>query len=72
MCAHTHTQIYEYVNNVLYLNPGEVCARDSGFSTCMTLDIEKEKYVVTLYFRKIGEDEWKSKVKEFIIPQGNK
>jgi hypothetical protein len=38
----------------------------------MTLDIEKEKYIVTLYYRKIGEDEWKSKVKEFIIPQGDK
>ena len=69
--GHTHDVDITFNGKNLILNPGEVCARDHGFSTCMTLDIEKEKYVVTLYYRKIGEDEWKSKVKEFIIPQGN-
>jgi predicted phosphodiesterase len=69
--GHTHDVDITFNGKNLILNPGEVCARDSGFSTCMTLDIEKEKYMVTLYYRKIGEDEWKSKVKEFIIPQGN-
>ena len=70
--GHTHDVDITFNGKNLILNPGEVCARDSGFSTCMTLDIEKEKYMVTLYYRNIGEDEWKSKVKEFIIPQGNK
>jgi len=69
--GHTHDVDITFNGKNLILNPGEVCARDHGFSTCMTLDIEKEKYVVTLYYRKIGENEWKSKVKEFIIPQGN-
>ena len=63
--GHTHDVDITFNGKNLILNPGEVCARDHGFSTCMTLDIEKEKYVVTLYYRKIGEDEWKSKVKEF-------
>jgi putative phosphoesterase len=67
--GHTHDVDITFNGKNLILNPGEVCARDHGFSTCMTLDIEDEKYIVTLYYRKIGESEWKSKVKEFLIPK---
>ena len=65
--GHTHDVDITFNGKNLILNPGEVCARDHGFSTCMTLDIEENRYVVTLYYRKIGEDEWKSKIKEFLI-----
>ncbi len=65
--GHTHDVDITFNGKNLILNPGEVCARDHGFSTCMTLDIEENKYIVTLYYRKIGEDEWKSKIKEFLI-----
>jgi len=70
--GHTHDVDITFNGKNLILNPGEVCARDHGFSTCMTLDIEDEKYIVTLYYRKIGESEWKSKVKEFLIPKASK
>jgi putative phosphoesterase len=65
--GHTHDVDITFNGKNLILNPGEVCARDHGFSTCMTLDIEKEKYVVTLYYRKIKEKIWKEKVKEFVV-----
>ena len=65
--GHTHDVDISFNGKNLILNPGEVCARDHGFSTCMTLGIEENKYIVTLFYRKIGESEWKSKVKEFII-----
>ena len=65
--GHTHDVDITFNGKNLILNPGEVCARDHGFSTCMTLDIEENKYIVTLYYRKIGNDEWKSKIKEFLI-----
>jgi putative phosphoesterase len=64
--GHTHDVDISFNGKNLILNPGEVCARDHGFSTCMTLDIEPNKYIATLYYRKIGEKEWKSKVKEFV------
>ncbi len=67
--GHTHDVDITFNGKNLILNPGEVCARDHGFSTCMTLDITDEKYIVTLYYRKIGEKEWKNKIKEFLIPQ---
>jgi len=65
--GHTHDVDISFNGKNLILNPGEVCARDHGFSTCMTLDIEENKYIVTLFYRKIGESEWKSKIKEFLI-----
>jgi len=65
--GHTHDVDISFNGKNLILNPGEVCARDHGFSSCMTLDIEENKYIVTLFYRKIGESEWKNKVKEFII-----
>lgn len=69
--GHTHDVDISFNGRNLILNPGEVCARDSGFSSCITLDIEEDKYIVTLYYRKIKTDEWKSKVKEFILPKVN-
>ena len=65
--GHTHDVDISFNGKNLILNPGEVCARDHGFSSCMTLDIEENKYIVTLFYRKIGENEWKNKIKEFII-----
>ncbi len=66
--GHTHDVDITFNGKNLILNPGEVCARDHGFSSCMILDIEEEKYTVTLYYRKVGEKDWKNKVKEFLIP----
>ena len=65
--GHTHDVDISFNGKNLILNPGEVCARDHGFSSCMTLDIEENKYIVTLFYRKIGNKEWKSKLKEFLI-----
>jgi putative phosphoesterase len=65
--GHTHDVDITFNGKNLILNPGEVCAREHGFSTCMTLDIEENKYIVTLFYRKVKTKEWKSKVKKFLI-----
>ena len=65
--GHTHDVDISFNGKNLILNPGEVCARDSGFSSCMLLDVEASFYRVTLFYRKIKEKEWKSKVKEFLL-----
>jgi len=70
--GHTHDVDITFNGKNLILNAGEVCAREHNFSTCMTLDIEKSKYIVTLYYRKIGEKIWKSKVKEFLLMENGK
>jgi len=63
--GHTHDVDISYNGKNLILNPGEVCARDHNYSTAMTLDILEDRYIVTLFYRKIKEDEWKKKIKEF-------
>jgi putative phosphoesterase len=65
--GHTHDIDISFNGKNLILNPGEVCARDSGFSSCILLNIKKNYYKVTLFYRKIKEKEWKSKVKEFLL-----
>jgi putative phosphoesterase len=63
--GHTHDVDITFNGKNLILNPGEVCARDHGFSSCILLEIVENKYIVTLYYRKIKTKEWKSKIKEF-------
>jgi len=65
--GHTHDVDITFNGKNLILNPGEVCARDHGFSTCMTLDVDEDRYRVTLFYRKIKTNEWKTKVKEFFL-----
>ncbi len=65
--GHTHDVDMSFNGKNLILNPGEVCARDHGFSSCMILDIKENGYLVTLFYRKVGEIEWKSKIKEFLF-----
>ncbi len=63
--GHTHDVDITFNGKNLILNPGEVCARDYNFSTCMTLDFNENEYVVDLFYRKIGETEWKNRHKTF-------
>lgn len=63
--GHTHDVDITFNGKNLILNAGEVCARDHGFSTCMSLEIKENEYIVTLFYRKIKTKEWKRKVKNF-------
>ena len=47
--GHTHEFACESINNTLYLNPGECCARNKPVSECAMLELEKDKYLVTYY-----------------------
>jgi putative phosphoesterase len=62
-----HTHVYECTKNgdTLYLNSGEVCARDTNNSEVMLLDISKDNYKITYYYRPIGQKDWKNRLFEF-------
>jgi putative phosphoesterase len=64
--GHTHIEEITYNGRNLILNSGEVCARDTGYSSFMMLECFSDKYVVTHYYRKIGEDFVKKSIKEII------
>ncbi|MBA1437665.1 MAG: YfcE family phosphodiesterase [Epsilonproteobacteria bacterium] len=54
--GHTHKFELEYKGKTLYLNPGEVCARNKNFSECALLEVKKKQFLVNYYTRKPKED----------------
>jgi putative phosphoesterase len=57
--GHTHSFHSEYKKGTLFINPGEVCAREKRVSECAMLEIYKDRYRVVRYERPIEQEEWK-------------
>ena len=49
--GHTHIFESEFINGTLFLNPGEVCARNYPVSSCVMLEVTPSKLHVTRYTR---------------------
>jgi len=62
--GHTHAFEQKYINNTLYINPGELCARNKALSECVMLEIKEDKYIITYNYRNPSIKTWESK--EFI------
>lgn len=63
--GHTHIFKTEYVNNTLFLNPGELCAREKDLTECVLLEVSDESYKVNYYFKKPSDDNWQMKLYEY-------
>ena len=55
-----HTHIFEanYSNETLFINPGEICAREKPKSECVLLEINENEYIINYYSRDINEKEY--------------
>ena len=62
--GHTHEFECDYKNKTLFLNPGEVCAREKPVIECVKLEINENEYIITRYYKNINEENFK---KEEII-----
>ena len=51
--GHTHIFECDYKNNTLYINPGEVCAREKPSIECVQLEIKENEYIISRYFKNI-------------------
>jgi hypothetical protein len=49
--GHTHKFSTEFVNNTLFLNSGEICARNKPVSEWAMLEIQESEFTVTAYTR---------------------
>lgn len=49
--GHTHAFETEFKGSTLYLNPGEVCARNKPLSECAMLEVKSNKFIVNYYTR---------------------
>ena len=53
--GHTHIFESDYKNKTLFLNPGEVCAREKPLIECLQLEIKENEYIITRFFKNINE-----------------
>jgi len=63
--GHTHMFENEYTNDTLFLNPGEVCARNKNLTECVLLEITEDKYTIVYNFKKPEESIWNNKIYEY-------
>lgn len=54
--GHTHEFSLEFINNTLFINSGEVCARNKPLSEWAMLEIEDKSYNLTRYTRENKSD----------------
>jgi len=59
--GHTHIFKTEYINNTLFLNPGELCAREKELTECVLLEVYDDKYIVEYNYKKPDEKKWETK-----------
>ena len=63
--GHLHKFSVEYRNETLFLNPGEVCAREKNLTECVLLEVENKNYKVNYFYKEPNANSWNSKVFEF-------
>lgn len=63
--GHTHTMLVEFNNGTLFLNSGEVCARNNPVSTWQMLEVREREFLVTSYSRQNKSDEISKKEQIF-------
>lgn len=57
--GHTHKFECSYTNNTLFINPGEVCAREKPLIESVLLEINKNEYIISYYFKDINANNFK-------------
>ncbi|CAA6820851.1 MAG: Protein of unknown function UPF0025 [uncultured Sulfurovum sp.] len=56
--GHTHMFEASLSNKTLFINPGEVCAREKPLSECAVVIVENSSFEVAHYFRELSKKEW--------------
>jgi len=62
--GHTHMFEASLVNDKLFINPGEVCAREKPLSECALIIVKNDSFEVVHYFRELSHKEWTKRVVE--------
>ncbi len=56
--GHTHQFEAEFIKGTLFVNPGEVCARNKPISECVMLEVLENAFIVQYYIRKEKEKKY--------------
>jgi putative phosphoesterase len=63
--GHTHIQTVNKTHVALFLNPGEICAREKNRSECMELEILENKFIVRAFWREPNSKDWMESLYEY-------
>ena len=63
--GHTHMFEQSYINNTLFLNPGEICARNKELTECIFLEISKDEYIIEYNYKKPNDKKWNTKIIQY-------
>ena len=63
--GHTHIFECDYKNKILFINPGEVCAREKPLIECLQLEIKENEYIISRYFKNINEINFTKEEKKY-------
>jgi len=56
--GHTHLFEASLLGDTLFINPGEVCAREKALSECAVVEITEGKFEVIHYFKQLSQGDW--------------
>lgn len=60
--GHTHTFETQTINGTLFLNPGEVCARNKNLSEHAMIEITDQEWIVHYYFKNPNALRWQEQI----------
>jgi len=63
--GHTHYFEHNFKNDTLFLNPGEVCARNKNLTECVLLEILKDRYIINYFCKKPESSVWEKEIIEY-------
>ena len=63
--GHLHKFSVEYKAKTLFLNPGEVCARNKNLTECALIKADSNQFLVNYYFKEPNATSWQSKEYRF-------
>jgi len=58
--GHTHHFQAENINGTLFINPGEICAREKNATECLLLSVTTTEWVIDRFYRTIDAKKWES------------
>ena len=56
--GHTHLFEASISSDTLFINPGEVCAREKPLSECAMVEVINGKFSVIHYFKELSQENW--------------
>jgi len=66
--GHTHQVKLKYNQGLLVLNPGEICARETGRHECLLLEVETGHYRIRHFYKTKQNEIIEENITEFIRP----